>query len=368
MSRRKRVLVSPTAYKGTLSPFDAADLIASTLKKKYSSLQIDILPLADGGDGTLEVLLQPLRGKLQYSWVLGPLGKITKAKWGLIPSGQISSKKTAIIEMAEASGLKLINGKNKILEASSFGTGQLIETAIKKGCKEIIVGVGGTATADGGLGALRALGLKVIDNEDREIPHELKKLIRMEKVDASFLKKKLRGVKILVLCDVRNPLLGKMGSARVFGPQKGATPEQVKIIEAFLKKFSSFALRQTKQKPGSGAAGALAFGLSAFANAELIPGTPFVMNTLKWKKRANHADLIITGEGKLDHTSFSGKVIGEILKESSHAEHVVICGSTTLSNNALRKRKIQQTIQMGSNGMKNPRRKLIKATGKIKIL
>lgn len=318
-----RILISPTAFKGTLSPHQAARLILRGAKKKFPSASFSVLPLADGGDGTLEVLSTPLHAKKMTTRVQGPLGKPVRAAWA-------RAGKTAVIEMARASGLALVKGKNRIMEATSTGTGELLRAAMDRGAKKILMGVGGTACADGGAGALRALGLRYYDAHGKELTAKPSDLARLSRVDFKNLDARLKRTNIFILCDVRNPLLGPSGSARTFAPQKGASPSQVRQLEKIMAHWSKFASRPTKNKPGAGAAGALAFGLSAFIGAKLMPGTPFIMRELKWDKAKTQADMIFTGEGRLDKTSFQGKVIGEILKRRGHSKVVAICGSSLI--------------------------------------
>jgi glycerate kinase len=354
------VLLSPTAFKGTLTPFSAARIMASALRRKIPNISLTLLPLADGGDGTLDVLLGALKGKKISTIVRGPLGKKVKADWGIVPR-----RRLAVIEMARASGLALVRGKNRIRGASSFGTGQLIKAALDKGCKTILIGVGGTATADGGAGALEALGLRYLDDQDHILSGRPVDLIRLSRIDRRGLDVRLRRTNIVVLCDVTNPLLGKQGSARTFAPQKGASPHDVEFLERLMKKWSRFANPWTKNRAGTGAAGALAFGLAAFARAKLVRGTPYVMKTLNWKKAARRASVIVTGEGRLDKTSFSGKVIGEILKNRFRAKVCIVCGTNTLSSKEWKRRGITRVEQMGKKGLKSPEPALKAATTRL---
>jgi len=271
----------------------------------------------------------------------------------------------AVIEMARASGLALVKGKKRIREATSFGTGQLIKAALDKGCRQIVLGVGGTASSDGGAGALQALGLKYIDKEGLPVSPQPKDLIRIHGIDRTTFDNRLRKTKITVLCDVKNPLLGPKGSARVFGPQKGASPQDVVFLERLLARWSRFAKQQVKNRPGAGAAGALAFGLAGFAGARLVEGTPFIIKELGWKSRACTSDWIITGEGRVDQSSFSGKVIGTILKNRFKAKVFVVCGNTSLPQSFLRRKGISRTVKMGSEGLRNPKKTCKNASLKL---
>lgn len=264
----------------------------------------------------------------------GPLGTKVTAHWAKIG-------RTAVIEMARASGLALVK-KNRIMAATSRGTGQLIKAALDHGCTRILIGVGGTATAEGGAGALQALGLEYFDRGGRPLSASPADLSRLARIEWKNFDRRVRKVKIIVLCDVTNPLLGKNGSARTFGPQKGATRSQVKTLERLLRRWSGFATINAKNLPGAGAAGALAFGLAGFAGAALVRGTPYIMKMLNWPRFASQADVILTGEGRLDKTSFQGKVIGEIARRRGRAKVIAVCGSSAISENEARRRGISQ--------------------------
>jgi glycerate 2-kinase len=348
------ILVSPTAFKGTLTPHQAARIIAAQIKKKWPSQHVRMLPLADGGDGTLEVLIPILKAKRRSTRVMGPLGNVVRADWAC-------AKKTAVIEIANASGLKLVAGKKRPLHATSTGTGQLIKAALNAGCKTILIGVGGTASSDGGAGALHALGWRYFDSKGKELsaaPHEL---IHVARMDRSHADPRLATTTIIVLCDVKNPLLGRRGSARTFGPQKGASPRDVLFLEKFLKRWASFAPTNARSKPGSGAAGALAFGLSAFLGAQLVDGAERVMTFLAWKKAAGQADIIISGEGRLDQTSFAGKVVGALARHRGRAKLFILSGTNLLSRREWERRGISGVVEMGKQGIRKPGASLAQA-------
>ncbi len=334
------------------------------IRRLRPGARVSALPLADGGDGTLEVLLKAWQGRRMSTWVRGPLGKSTRAEWGI---AETASRRVAVIEMAQASGLALLRGKNKILEATSYGTGELIRAALEEKCRRIIIGVGGTATSDGGAGALAALGFRYLDGRGRALSPRPVHLVHMKSVDGARLDPRLKETRIIVACDVRNPLLGPRGSAQVFGPQKGASPQEVEFLEKFLAHWASFAKVKTKNRSGTGAAGGVAFGLSAFAGAELAEGAPFVMDAVKWPSLAKRAALILTGEGRLDATSFSGKVIGEIVRRRGRAAVYAICGEARLSRAALKRRGISKVEEMGLEGIRNPILSLAKATARLML-
>lgn len=357
----KNVLLSPTAYKGTISPNRAAHLLKKAFQSAMPSAHARVFPLADGGDGTLDVLLT-LGGRRIRTKVKGPLGRPVVAEWGLLAGNQTrSAGRTAVIEMARASGLALVKGKNRILEATTFGTGELIRAALDRRCRTLYIGVGGTATSDGGAGAMEALGLRYFDRFGRRLSAAPRALERLARVDDGRLDRRLRKTKIYVLCDVKNPLLGRRGSARTFGPQKGATTKDVLFLESVLWRWSSFARRQTRDWPGAGAAGGLAFGLSAFAGARLVNGTPEIIRTLRWERAAQKADLIVTGEGRMDETSFFGKVTGEIARRRGEAKVAVLCGSTTVSRAYWKRRGIVHVETMGRAGLQRPEKAFFQA-------
>lgn len=361
--RKFTVLISPTAFKGTLTPSEAATIIRQTLSRIKPHWNLISLPLADGGDGTLDVLESCFKSTQHISTVQGPLGQETRAKWTLAKKTGSFLRRTAIIEMARASGLALVKGKNNIMKATSVGTGQLIKAALDHNCQTILIGVGGTATAEGGAGALQALGFRYFDRKGQILSSTPLDLLKLSRVDRTKVDLHLRKTKIIVLCDVSNPLLGPSGSARTFGPQKGATASQVELLEKVLKHWATFALVQTKNVPGAGAAGALAYGLSAFLHAQLVPGAPFIMRILKWKEMAQRADLIITGEGQIDKTSFSGKVIGEIVRHRGRAKVVALCGKMILSNTE--RYGLDLVKEMGSKGLRSPKKMLAEITQEL---
>lgn len=350
-----RVLISPTAFKGTLSPVDVSRRLATLFKRHHPSWIVSECPVADGGDGTLDVLATVLKAKIKKTRVTGPLGKKVDAPWARVG-------KTAIIEMARASGLALVRNKNRIMEATTYGTGELIRAALDAGCKKIVIGVGGTATGEGGAGALQALGLSYLDKKEKRLSGSPKDLIHLKRIEWARLDPRLCRTKIFVLCDVTNPLLGPRGSARTFGPQKGATASQVKKLEQGLRHWATFARFQTKNFPGAGAAGALAFGLSAFLGAKMVKGSPYVFNMLKWKSKASRADVIIAGEGQVDQTSFSGKTIGEIMRNKRKARLFLICGRNCLSPQKIKQNHISGVVELGPRGLRSPEKALTEAT------
>jgi glycerate kinase len=365
-----RILISPTAFKGTVPPDRAAKIIASEFRR-IRGASITVLPVADGGDGTLNVLRAAFGARLRRSRVRGPLGAPVRAAWAVSNMPALGARRrqghvsTAIIEMARASGIALVKGRNRVLDATTEGTGQLLSRALRAGCRQIVIGVGGTATADGGAGALHALGLRYVNHRGRSLspaPHDL---ISLDRVDARGLDRRLASARLFVACDVKNPLLGRRGSARTFGPQKGATPAQVSFLERVMRRWSRFAVRQTRDKPGAGAAGALAFGLSAFAGATLVDGASFILNAIDWPRAARTADVIVTGEGRLDATSFNGKAVGAVAARRGRARVHVICGASALTRAAARRAGVDTIWELGPAGLQRPEAALRAAARRV---
>lgn len=301
----KKVVIAPDSFKGTLSSKEVCGIISSELKKRYGDVEIKEIPVADGGEGTVEALLYALKGERIYLTVKSPLGRDIESYYALL------SDKTAVIEMALASGIT-IEKENDALSATSFGTGQLIKKAIDDGAKKIIVGLGGSATTDGGTGCLSALGVRFSDKKGKELEPCGKNLSEIHSIDISGLDKRLADTRITVLCDVKNPLYGKNGSAYIFAPQKGADEAQTELLDKGLEHLSK-ACEKLFQKDyssfeGAGAAGGLGFALKAFCNGEFRSGIDYVLDLYDFEKEAEEADIIITGEGKLDSQSLMGKV------------------------------------------------------------
>jgi glycerate kinase len=281
--------------------------MARGVRAVFGDAEITSIPVADGGDGLIDALRESLDGSVVSAPVKGPLGERRRASYLWNPA-----KKLAVIEMARASGLALVPpGKRRPMEATSRGTGDLIRDAVRRGARTVIVGLGGTASSDGGAGMARALGARLLDCEGRELADGVADLPRLCSIDARAVRSLMSGVKVIALSDVTNPLLGPKGSARVFGPQKGATPAQVRKIEEALAVWAVALCRDLKvcvaSRPGAGAAGGLGAGLLAFADAELVPGADWIIEKTGALKALKTADLVITAEGRLDRTSLFGK-------------------------------------------------------------
>lgn len=303
-----KIIIAPDSFKGSLTSIEVSDAIELGIKEVSPHAEIVKIPIADGGEGTVQCLVSATGGKIFHKEVTGPLGSKVLAYYGVLGDG-----KTGVIEMAAASGLPLVpENKRNPLITTTYGTGELIKATLDRGCSKLIIGIGGSATNDGGAGMLQALGVRLLDEEGKDIGFGGRELKRIAKIDISQMDERLRHVEILVASDVKNPLCGPNGASYVYGPQKGATPEMVKELDEALAHFAEIIKRDlgkdVKDMPGAGAAGGLGAGLIAFLHARLKPGIELIMETLKFEEAVVNADLVITGEGKIDTQTVYGKV------------------------------------------------------------
>ena len=302
-----KIVVAPDSFKGSLTAVEVSDAIEQGIREIFPEAEIVKIPMADGGDGTVQCLVNATGGKILREKVTGPLGDEVLASYGIL-----GDKKTAVIEMAEASGLTLVpENKRNPLITTTYGTGQLIKAALDQGCRKMIIGIGGSATNDGGAGMLQALGVKLLNQEGKEVGFgggELKKVFR---IDTKYLDNRLSETKVLIASDVSNPLCGPQGASRIYGPQKGATPKMIKKLDESLAYFAEIIKRDlnkdVKDMPGAGAAGGLGASLMAFLDAELRPGIEIIIEIVKLEQAIKDADLVITGEGKIDGQTIYGK-------------------------------------------------------------
>ena len=323
-----RFLIAPNAFKGCLTASEAAEAMALGVLRAAPDADIELLPISDGGDGLIEALLAGCGGRKVFATVEGPLGETRWAPFALLPGA------AGVVEMAQASGLALLPPrKPDIWKASSFGTGQLIAKAVDAGARTVFVGMGGSATNDAGAGMAQALGARLLDAAGRPIPRGAAGLLSLAKIDLRGMAPRLRKAKIVAVSDVTNPLLGAQGSARVYGPQKGATAGDIPVLERALARFARIVRRDLKRSvgrvPGSGAAGGLGAGLLAFLDARIVPGGPFVLERIGAGARVRAADLVLTGEGKLDAQSLFGKAPVALARAAKRQGRpvVAICGS-----------------------------------------
>lgn len=301
------VVIAPDSYKESLSAAEVAQAIENGFKHVFPSWRYTKLPMADGGEGTVQSLVDATGGQIITVNVTGPLGTPVEGFFGLLGDGE-----TAVIEMAAASGLHLVPpSERNPLVTTSFGTGELIKAALDKGARHLIVGIGGSATNDGGAGMAQALGVKLLDADGNDIGLGGGGLNKLYTLDCSGMDPRLSQIKLEVACDVDNPLCGEQGASAVFGPQKGATPEMVQALDANLSHYAdiikSVLGRDVKHRAGAGAAGGMGAALMGIFKADLRPGIDIVMDAVKLSEQLKEADLVITGEGRIDSQTIHGK-------------------------------------------------------------
>ena len=307
-----KIVIAPQTFKGSLTASEATDCISEAVLDIFPNSEIVKLPIADGGDGTLETLVESHKGKFIQSKVFDPLGNNVIAEWGLI--GDI-----AVIEMARSSGLALIDPKKlDPMNATSFGTGQLILEALNHNVKKIILGIGGSATNDCGVGVAKALGVKFLKEDGSEVSNNVEDFINIKTINMESVNSKINHIDIEVACDVTNTLCGKEGASYIYGPQKGASSQQIEILDNNLIHLSNVIKnnigKDVLNLEGGGAAGGMGAGMVAFFSAKLRPGVDIVFDTLNVKEKISGANLIITGEGQFDISSTYNKAPTAIAK------------------------------------------------------
>ncbi len=302
-----KIVLAPDSYKNSLTAKEVAASIRQGFEKVYPDAEYVNVPMADGGEGTVQSLVDAKNGEIVTEEVVNPLGGKTDAHFGLIDDGTV-----AVIEMAEASGIQFINRftQNPYV-TTTFGTGQLIKAAIKRGAKTVIIGIGGSATNDGGAGMAQALGAHLLDEKGEELQYGGAMLKKLDKIDVSDMMPELDNVKIVIASDVTNPLTGPNGASHVFGPQKGANPEMVEFLDSALSHYADILKRDLdsdlENVPGAGAAGGLGAGLLAFTNSEMRSGVDIVVDYTELKEKVKDADVVVTGEGQIDFQTKFGK-------------------------------------------------------------
>ena len=324
-----KIVIAPDSYKESLSALEVAQAVEAGFRQVFPDADYVLVPVADGGEGTVDAMVAATGGRKETVTVSGPLGEPVEAFYGLTGDGD-----TAVIEMAAASGLALVppDRRNPLL-TSSRGTGELIRAALDAGARGFILGIGGSATNDGGAGMVQALGVRLLDLEGRELDGSGGDLARLERIDVSALDPRLAECRIEVACDVDNPLTGARGASAVFGPQKGATPEMVQALDANLARLARIVERDlgvaVDAVPGAGAAGGMGAAMLAFFGATLKPGIEIVTAAVDLDDHVRDADLVITGEGRIDFQTVHGKTpIGVARVAKRHGKPVIgIAGS-----------------------------------------
>lgn len=324
-----KILIAPDKFKESLSALKVADSIEKGILKVFPKAVIVKVPMADGGEGTVESLVDATGGKIIKTNVKDPLFRDIESFYGILGDG-----KTAVIEMAAASGLYLLKDyeRNPMI-TTTYGTGQLIKDALDRGCRNFIIAVGGSATNDGGAGMATVLGVKFYDKDGIEIGLGGGELSKIYSIDTSNIDDRLKECEFIVACDVANPLIGENGASRVYGPQKGATKEMVEVLDKNLEHYGKLLEKYFNKKiidvPGSGAAGGLGAGLMAFLNAQLKNGIEIIIETLKLEEKIKEADIVISGEGKIDFQTAFGKTISGIAKLcKKHNKPLIVIAGT----------------------------------------
>ena len=332
-----KVICAPDKFKESLTAPQAAQAIARGVRQVYPDAQVDLCPIADGGEGTVEALLSATQGQSMTSRVADPLGHPINARWGILGQTADDQPVTAVLEMAAASGLALVpQARRDPTQTSTYGTGQLIAAAMDAGARRIILGIGGSATNDAGCGALQALGARFYDRNNQLITQPMAGglLEYITRIDLASLHPALKETTIIVACDVTNPLTGPDGAAFIYSPQKGATPAMVQQLDRGLSHIASIWRNQlgrdVETTPGSGAAGGLGGGLMAMLGATLQGGVGLVLQAVNFASRASQADLCFTGEGRLDGQSLSGKAclgVASVARQAGVKQVIALVGS-----------------------------------------
>ena len=325
-----RIVVAPDSYKGSACAMAVAKAMERGIHQVFPTAEVCKVPIADGGEGTVEALVTATQGQFRQTLVIGPLGQPVTAQWGILGDG-----KTAVIEMAAASGLPLLTPEQRNPRlTTTFGTGELLRAALDAGLRKIILGIGGSATNDGGMGMAQALGIRFMGDDGAELPYGGAALARLKQIDLSGLDPRLRNAEITVACDVDNPLCGPRGASAVFGPQKGATPELVAELDAALAHFAEVATqatgRQAADQPGAGAAGGLGAAMLFFTSAQLRPGVDIVLDAVRFAEVVKGAAFVITGEGRTDFQTAFGKAPVGVAKVAKPFKVPVFCISGAL--------------------------------------
>ncbi len=318
----KNILLIPDSFKGTMSSEEICSIMDKAIKVHYPDAKVKQIPVADGGEGSVDAFLQALGGEKRTLTVQGPFGEPMESFYGVVKGS------TAIIEMAACAGLPLVGDELHPERTTTYGVGELILAAAKSGCKEIIVGLGGSATNDAGCGAAAACGVLFKDDKGKAFIPTGGTLHQVASIDCSGLDKSLKNISITTMCDIDNPFYGTKGAAYIFGPQKGADAEMVKILDANLESLAKVISKDCKLDvqaiPGSGAAGGMGGGMAAFFGSALQMGIETVLDTVNFGKLLETADMVLTGEGKIDSQSLRGKVVIGVARRAKKANVPVL--------------------------------------------
>lgn len=348
-----KVVIAPDSFKESMSAKTVAECIRDGIVQVRKDVRCIMVPMADGGEGTVQALVDASKGKVLNLQVEDPLGRPVNSFLGIL-----GDRKTAIIEMAAASGLELLKEREKDpLITSTYGTGQLILAAVEKGCKKIIIGIGGSATNDGGAGMMQALGIKLLDKKGKEIQRGGGNLDKLASIDSDSMDERISGTEFLIASDVNNPLLGKSGATHVFSPQKGAGKAVLEVLEKNMLHLANMIENHTglhiRELPGSGAAGGLGFGMMSMLKARSEPGFDIVIKITELEKKMTGVDLVITGEGKIDSQTRFGKTPWGVAMTAKKKDIPVIAFAGRISDKAdeLYKNEFRSIIEVSDRSM-----------------
>lgn len=330
-----KVTIAIDSLKGSLSSLEAGHAIETGIKNVYPDADVCVRPLADGGEGTVEALTYGMGGTLQTITVTGPLGAPVSCQYGII-----RESKTAIMEMSAAAGITLITKEERNpLKTTTYGVGEMIRDAIQNGCRRFIVGIGGSATNDGGIGMLQALGYGILDKDGNQVPFGAQGLASISSITTEQVIPELSECTFKIACDVNNPLCGPLGASAIYGPQKGADSEMIRNMDEWLGQYADIAKNvkpnADAEKPGTGAAGGLGFAFSVFTNAVLESGISIVLDETKLEDYVKDADFIITGEGRLDGQTVMGKAPIGVAKTAKKFGKPVLAFSGCVTEDAI---------------------------------
>ncbi|MDR6680568.1 glycerate kinase [Pseudomonas oryzihabitans] len=309
-----KIVIAPDSFKESLSAAGVASALARGVRQALPQAELVECPLGDGGEGTLDAVLAATGGEVRQAQVSGPLGESVKARWGWL-----AEQRTAFVEMASASGLELVpKARREVLVATSRGTGELLRAALDEGAERLVLAIGGSATNDGGAGLLQALGVRLLDEHEKELAPGGAALAQLARIELTDLHPRLAEVEVVIAADVDNPLCGPQGASHIFGPQKGASPAQVRQLDEALAHFAAITAatlgRDVKDQPGAGAAGGVGFAALAFLQATFRPGIEVVAELVGLEVALQGADLALTGEGRLDGQTLRGKTPAGVLR------------------------------------------------------
>jgi len=329
-----KIVIAPDSFKGSLTAIEAADAIEIGFRAVYPDAEYVKVPMADGGEGTVQSLVDATSGTIINQLVKGPMGDMVPGFFGIL-----GDSRTAVVEIAAASGIHLVKPEERnIYVASSYGTGQLINAALDHSCDKLIVGLGGSATNDGGMGMMKALGAQFYDQNDTPLVPDVRALLQLARIDLQHLNPRLGKTEIVVACDVNNPLCGENGAARVFGPQKGATDQDIEVLDQALARYGDVLSNNTGRniaaKPGAGAAGGMGAALIGLIDAVLKPGVDLVIGIVELAKILVDADLLITGEGRIDSQTIHGKTPAGLAKIAKSHNLPIICIAGSVEDSA----------------------------------